>query len=318
MTINPLFSELGMTYPIFQGGMAWVADGRLAAAVSNAGGMGIIGCGHAPAEVVAHEIEVARKLTDRPFGVNVMLLSPHVREVVEVILAAQNTITLVTTGAGNPADYLPKFKAAGMKVFPVVPSVGLARMMEREGVDGVIAEGMESGGHIGRMTTMALVPQVVDAVSIPVIAAGGIGDGRGLAAALMLGAQGVQMGTRFLVAKESHIHPQYKAAVLKAKDIDTVVTGQYLGHPARVIKNKLARHFIAQEKTEARKEHPDYDKVEELGNGSLRLAVQTGDDEHGSYMAGQIAGLVKQEETAAGILASTMKQAQQVLAQVSL
>ena len=318
MTINPLFSELGMTYPIFQGGMAWVADGRLAAAVSNAGGMGIIGCGHAPAEVVAHEIEVARKLTDRPFGVNVMLLSPHVREVVEVILAAQNTITLVTTGAGNPADYLPKFKAAGMKVFPVVPSVGLARMMEREGVDGVIAEGMESGGHIGRMTTMALVPQVVDAVSIPVIAAGGIGDGRGLAAALMLGAQGVQMGTRFLVAKESHIHPQYKAAVLKAKDIDTVVTGQYLGHPARVIKNKLARHFIAQEKTEARKEHPDYDKVEELGNGSLRLAVQTGDDEHGSYMAGQIAGLVKQEETAASILASTMKQAQQVLAQVSL
>ncbi|MGO3381225.1 MAG: nitronate monooxygenase, partial [Loigolactobacillus coryniformis] len=298
-------------YPIFQGGMAWVANGELAAAVSNAGGLGIIGSGHAPATVVAKEIATAKALTDKPFGVNVMLLSPHVEEVVQVILQAH--VAVVTTGAGNPAKYIAAFKAAGIKVVPVVPSVGLARIMARIGVDAVVAEGMESGGHIGSMTTMTLVPQVVDAVDIPVIAAGGIGDGRGVAAALMLGAAGVQMGTRFLAAKECHIHEKYKNAVLKAKDIDTLVTGAYIGHPARVLKNKMSRQFLVAEKAAALQDDPDFAAVEELGNGSLRRAVETGDEVTGSYMAGQIAGLIKTETSCATILQETAAQAQACL-----
>ena len=313
MELSPFMKELGLKYPIFQGGMAWVADGKLAAAVSNAGGLGIIGSGNAPGSVVADEIESAKSLTKKPFGVNVMLLSPYADEVVNVILANKDSVAVVTTGAGNPAKYIEKLKDAGIKVIPVVGSVALARMMERVGVDAVVAEGMESGGHIGKLTTMALVPQVVDAVKIPVIAAGGIGDGRGMAAAFMLGAEGVQMGTRFLVATESKIHPNYKKAVLRAKDASTLVTGEYAGHPSRVLKNKMAKTYIGIEKEEALKPHPDYDKLEELGTGSLRRAVIDGDRETGSFMAGEIAGMVKKEQPAAEILAEVYSQADKLL-----
>ena len=313
MELSPFMKELGLKYPIFQGGMAWVADGKLAAAVSNAGGLGIIGSGNAPGSVVADEIESAKSLTKKPFGVNVMLLSPYADEVVNVILANKDSVAVVTTGAGNPAKYIEKLKDAGIKVIPVVGSVALARMMERVGVDAVVAEGMESGGHIGKLTTMALVPQVVDAVKIPVIAAGGIGDGRGMAAAFMLGAEGVQMGTRFLVATESKIHPNYKKAVLRAKDASTLVTGEYAGHPSRVLKNKMAKTYIGIEKEEALKPHPDYDKLEELGTGSLRRAVIDGDRETGSFMAGEIAGMVKKEQSAAEILAEVYSQADKLL-----
>lgn len=313
MELSPFMKELGLKYPIFQGGMAWVADGKLAAAVSNAGGLGIIGSGNAPGNVVADEIESAKSLTKKPFGVNVMLLSPYADEVVKVILANKDSVAVVTTGAGNPAKYIEKLKDAGIKVIPVVGSVALARMMERVGVDAVVAEGMESGGHIGKLTTMALVPQVVDAVKIPVIAAGGIGDGRGMAAAFMLGAEGVQMGTRFLVATESKIHPNYKQAVLRAKDASTLVTGEYAGHPSRVLKNKMAKTYIGIEKEEALKPHPDYDKLEELGTGSLRRAVIDGDSETGSFMAGEIAGMVKKEQPAAEILAEVYSQADKLL-----
>ena len=313
MELSPFMKELGLKYPIFQGGMAWVADGKLAAAVSNAGGLGIIGSGNAPGSVVADEIESAKSLTKKPFGVNVMLLSPYADEVVKVILANKDSVAVVTTGAGNPAKYIEKLKDAGIKVIPVVGSVALARMMERVGVDAVVAEGMESGGHIGKLTTMALVPQVVDAVKIPVIAAGGIGDGRGMAAAFMLGAEGVQMGTRFLVATESKIHPNYKKAVLRAKDASTLVTGEYAGHPSRVLKNKMAKTYIGIEKEEALKPHPDYDKLEELGTGSLRRAVIEGDAETGSFMAGEIAGMVKKEQPAAEILAEVYSQADKLL-----
>lgn len=313
MELSPFMKSLGLKYPIFQGGMAWVADGKLAAAVSNAGGLGIIGAGNAPAEVVDKEIQIAKSLTDRPFGVNVMLLSPYAAEVVQTVLANKDKVALVTTGAGNPGKYVDDFKKAKIKVIPVVGSVALARMMERVGVDAVVAEGMESGGHIGKLTTMALVPQVVDAVNIPVIAAGGIGDGRGLAAALMLGAQGVQMGTRFLVATECKVHPNYKKAVLKAKDVSTMVTGDFAGHPSRVLKNKMAQKFVKLEKTEAAKEHPDYAEVEELGNGSLRRAVIAGDTENGSFMAGEISGMVKKQQPAAEILADVYGQAEQLL-----
>ena len=313
MELSPFMKKLGLKYPIFQGGMAWVADGKLAAAVSNAGGLGIIGSGNAPGKVVADEIESAKSLTKKPFGVNVMLLSPYADEVVKVILANKDSVAVVTTGAGNPAKYIEKLKDAGIKVIPVVGSVALARMIERVGVDAVVAEGMESGGHIGKLTTMALVPQVVDAVKIPVIAAGGIGDGRGMAAAFMLGAEGVQMGTRFLVATESKIHPNYKKAVLRAKDASTLVTGEYAGHPSRVLKNKMAKTYIGLEKEEALKPHPDYDKLEELGTGSLRRAVIEGDAETGSFMAGEIAGMVKKEQPAAEILAEVYSQADKLL-----
>ena len=309
--MSPLMAKLGLQYPIFQGGMAWVADGRLAASVSNAGGLGIIGSGHAPADYVAEQIAIAKQLTDKPFGVNVMLLSPFVDAVIDVIL--QSDVALVTTGAGDPGKYLKALQAKGIMVMPVVPSAGLAQRMARQGVDGVIAEGMESGGHIGQMTTMALVPQVVDAVDIPVIAAGGIGDGRGLVAALALGASGVQMGTRFLTAKESRIHQNYKDAVIKAKDVDTLVTGQYVGHAARVLKNPMSRQFLKTEREIAVSGSQDFKAVEELGNGSLRRAVLEGDKQTGSFMAGQIAGLVKQEETSSEVIQSVIAQAEAIL-----
>ncbi|WEV38823.1 enoyl-[acyl-carrier-protein] reductase FabK [Lactobacillus sp. ESL0680] len=313
MELTPFMKSLGLKYPIFQGGMAWVADGKLAAAVSNAGGLGIIGAGNAPGSVVEEEIKVAKSLTDRPFGVNVMLLSPYAEDVVKVILAHQDSIAVVTTGAGNPGKYVADFKKAGIKVIPVVGSVALARMMERVGADAVVAEGMESGGHIGKLTTMALVPQVVDAVNIPVIAAGGIGDGRGMAAAFMLGAEGVQMGTRFLVATESKVHPNYKKAVLKAKDASTMVTGDFAGHPSRVLKNKMSKKYIKLEKAEALKDNPDFAQLEELGSGSLRRAVIDGDTDTGSFMAGEIAGMVEKEESAADILNDVYTQADKLL-----
>ncbi|MCD2255707.1 enoyl-[acyl-carrier-protein] reductase FabK [Lactobacillus sp. CC-MHH1034] len=311
MKATPFFQELGIKYPIIQGGMAWVADGQLAAAVSNGGGLGIIGAGNAPGAVVAEQIKVARSLTDKPFGVNVMLMSPFVEEVIEVVLKAH--VPVVTTGAGNPGKYIDDFKAAGSKVVPVVPSVALARMMARIGVDGVVAEGGESGGHIGQLATLPLVPQVVDAVDIPVFAAGGIGDGRGVAAAFMLGAAGVQMGTRFLAASETNIHENYKKAVIKAKDIDTQVTGRFAGSPVRVLKNKMSKKFLKLEKAEAQKPEPDFAKLDELGNGSLRRAVQEGDKETGSFMAGEIAGMVKKVQPAAEIIQEVVGQADQLL-----
>ncbi|WP_125702268.1 nitronate monooxygenase [Lacticaseibacillus daqingensis] len=310
--MSPLFEALGTRYPIFQGGMAWVADAHLALAVSEAGGLGIIGAGHAPADYVRAQIRAVKARTTRPFGVNIMLLSPYVDEIVAMV--AEEHVAVVTTGAGDPAKYLPQLQAAGTKVLPVVPSVGLAKRMVRAGVDGVVAEGMESGGHIGSLTTMALVPQVVDAVDVPVIAAGGIADGRGMAAALALGAVGVQMGTRFLVATETHIHPNYKAAVLAAKDVGTLVTGQYVGHAARVLKTPMSRNFVTLEKQIALSGTDDFTAIEELGNGSLRRGVQDGDRERGSFMAGEVAGMVTKEQPAAEILAEVAAGAAKLLA----
>lgn len=309
--LHPFYKELGLKYPIFQGGMAWVADGYLAAAVSEAGGLGIIGSGHFTGEQTREQIRIAKSITKKPFGVNVMLLNRHVDDVLDAII--EEGVAVVTTGAGNPAKHIDRLHEAGIKVVPVVPSVGLARIMERTGVDAVIAEGLESGGHIGKLTTMALVPQVVDAVDIPVIAAGGIADGRGLAASQMLGAIGVQMGTRFLTAKESNIHRKYKDAVLKAKDVDTLVTGSYIGHAARVLKNKMSKQFIKFEKAESVKEEPDMEALEQIGNGALRTAVQTGDSEHGSFMAGEVSGMINDEPTAKEILERVWLQANELL-----
>ena len=312
MELHPFYQEIGLKYPVFQGGMAWAADGKLAAAVSQAGGLGIIGSGHFTGEQTREQIRIAKNLTNKPFGVNVMLLNRHVNEVLDAIIEEQ--VAVVTTGAGNPAQYIERLHAADIKVIPVIPSVGLAKIMERTGVDAVIAEGLESGGHIGKLTTMALVPQVVDALKIPVIAAGGIADGRGVAAAMMLGAIGVQMGTRFLTAKESGIHQNYKDAVLKAKDVDTLVTGAYLGHAARVLKNRMSKNFIKFEKAESIKEEPDYEALEKVGNGALRKAVQDGDAEHGSFMAGEISGLVNDELTASEILDQIWEQTTKLIA----
>lgn len=306
MTTSRVSAMLGLKYPIFQGGMAWISDYSLAAAVSNGGGLGIIAAGNAPADWVADQIRRARELTDRPFGVNIMLLSPHAEAVVDVV--CRERVSLVTTGAGNPGKYMTRFKEAGVKVVPVIPSVALARRVEQAGADAVIAEGGESGGHVGELTTMALVPQVVDAVSIPVIAAGGIGDGRGIAAAFCLGAEGVQMGTRFLTAHECAVHSAYKQKVIGAKDTDTVVTGRSTGHPVRVLKNKLARQFMQLESEGAALEI-----MEALGSGKLALAAKEGDVDQGSVMAGQIAGLMKQEQPAAEILQQVWDEARTVL-----
>ncbi len=286
---------LGIEYPILQGGMAWVANASLAAAVSNAGGCGLIAGGAAPAEIVRAEIVRARELTDKPFGVNVMLMNPSAPEIIQVCI--EEKVAVVTTGAGNPGQYIEGLKAAGIKVIPVVPSVALAKRMERAGADAVVCEGMEAGGHIGSLTTMALVPQIADAVKIPVIAAGGIADGRGMAAAVLLGAQGVQVGTRFLTARECEISRAYKELVLEAKDTSTVVTGQFTGHPVRTLKNKQAREML---KAEASGISPE--EFEKMGAGSLRKAVQDGDLENGSFMAGQIAGMVNREESCAEII----------------
>ena len=285
----------GIKYPIIQGAMAWISDADLVAAVSNAGGMGVLATGHLNGEECRKEIKRLKSMTDKPFAVNVMLLSEYVDEIVDVI--CEEKVPVVTTGAGSPGKYMSKFKEAGTRVIPVVSSVALAKMMAREGVDAVIAEGTESGGHVGKTTTMALVPQVVDAVDIPVIAAGGIADGRGMAAAFMLGASGVQIGTRFLVAKECNVHPNYKAKIIKAKDIDTTTTGQSTGHPVRVIRNKMARAY-----EELEKKNTSVEELEALGRGALRKAVVEGDVDNGSVMSGQIAGLVKKEQTCSEII----------------
>ncbi len=297
---------LGISYPIIQGGMAWVATHSIAAAVSEAGGLGIIAAGHAPSEWLREEIRACKTLTKKPFGVNIMLLSPYVDEVAQVVV--EEGVSMVTTGAGNPGKYMDLWKNAGIKVIPVVPSVALAKRMEKCGADAVIAEGMESGGHIGELSTMALVPQVVDAVSIPVIAAGGIGDGRGIAAAFMLGAQGVQIGTRFLVAKECDIPDTYKQRVLKASDIDTVVTGRSTGHPVRGLRNQLTREFIQAEKSGATPE-----ELEVLGTGALRRAAIEGDVMRGSVLAGQISGMINKEQTTKEIIEELMLQLNQLV-----
>ena len=293
-------------YPIFQGGMAWVAEHNLAAAVSEAGGLGIIGAGGAPAAFVREQIQKVKAATDKPFGVNVMLMNPEADEIAQIIVEEQ--VKVVTTGAGNPAKYMEQWKAAGVKVVPVVASVAMARMMERGGADAIIAEGMESGGHIGSATTMTLVPQVVDAVAIPVVAAGGIADGRGFAAAFMLGAEGVQIGTRFVVATESIVHENYKAMLIKAKDIDSTVTGMSHGHPIRSIRNKMTREYLRLEK-----EGTDFMELEKLTLGGLRKAVMEGDVVNGSVMAGQIAGLIKKEQPCKEIITEIMQEAHNLL-----
>lgn len=278
-------SLLDVDYPVIQGGMAWVADGILVAAVSNAGGLGIIGSGHAPPEAVEEEIKKAISLTDKTFGVNIMLLSPFADKIVDLVV--KHKVKVVTTGAGSPGKYMDKLKTVA-KVIPVVASVALAKRMQQTGADAVVAEGLESGGHIGEISTMALVPQIADAVDIPVIAAGGIADGRGFLAALALGAEGIQMGTRFILSEECTVHPNYKQTLLKAKDRDTVVTGLSTGHPARIVKNKLAREFALKEK-----QGVSIEELEELGSGKLYAAVREGDVIDGSVMAGQVCGLIK-------------------------
>lgn len=297
---------LGIKYPILQGGMAWVATAELAAAVSNAGGLGIIGAGNAPGDFVRNEIRKAKKLTDKPFGVNIMLLSPFVDEVIEAVY--EERVPVITTGAGNPGKYIARFKEIGTKIIPVVPAVALAKKMEQEGVDAVIAEGTESGGHVGELTTMALVPQVVDAVNIPVIAAGGIADGRGLVSAFALGAQGVQMGTIFVCAAECTAHDNYKQAIIKAGDRGTMVTGRTTGHPVRILKNKLAREFEKLEKTNA-----DAEEYEKLGVGRLKAAVVDGDANMGSVMAGQISGLVCEVKPAKDIIENILNEAMEIV-----
>lgn len=297
---------LGIEYPIIQGGMAWVAEYHLAAAVSQAGGLGIIGSGGAPASWVREQIREVKKLTNAPFGVNLMLMNPEAEEIAKVLV--EEGVKVVTTGAGSPEKYMKMWKEADVKVIPVVASVALARRMERCGADAVIAEGTESGGHIGETTTMALVPQVVDAVEIPVIAAGGIADGRGIAAAFMLGAKAVQMGTRFVVVKESIVHQNYKDYILKARDIDTRVTGRTNGHPVRVIRNKQAKEYLRLEA-----EGASLEELEQLALGGLRRAVVEGDMDNGSIMSGQIAGMVKEECTCKELILKLVEQTEKLM-----
>ena len=301
-----LCEMLGIRYPVFQGGMAWVADGKLAAAVSEGGGLGIIGAGNAPASYVREQIRVVRSRTDKPFGVNIMLLSPFADEVAQV--AAEEKVAVVTTGAGNPSKYMDLWKSAGIQVIPVVPSVAMAKLMTRLGASAVIAEGGESGGHVGELTTMVLVPLICDATDLPVIAAGGIADGRGVAAAMMLGACGVQMGTRFLSAAECGIHPVYKEKILKAGDLCTMVTGKRLGHPVRSLRTAFARDYSKAEYGGM----PD-EELEALGVGALRLAVQEGDLQKGCFLSGQAAAMVHQEQPAAEIVRSVMEEAEPLL-----
>lgn len=297
---------LGIEYPIIQGGMAWVAEHNLAAAVSEAGGLGIIGAGGAPAEFVREQIRKVKEVTDKPFGVNIMLMNPEADAIAQIIV--DEGVKVVTTGAGNPGKYTAMWKEAGVKVIPVVASVAMAKMMERAGADAIVAEGTESGGHIGSATTMTLVPQVADAVSIPVIAAGGIADGRGFAAAIMLGAEAVQMGTRFVVAKESIVHENYKKKIITAKDIDSEVTGMSHGHPVRQLRNNMTREYLKLEKAGA-----PFEELEHLTLGALRKAVVEGDTVNGTLMAGQIAGLVKKEQTCAEMIQEIMKEAGELL-----
>lgn len=297
---------LEIEYPIIQGGMAWVAEHHLAAAVSEAGGFGLIGAANAPADWVREQIRKTKELTDCPFGVNVMLMSPYADEVARVI--AEEGVKAVTTGAGNPEKYMELWKERNIKVIPVVASVALAKRMERCGADAVVAEGCESGGHIGESTTMTLVPQVVDAVDIPVIAAGGIGDGRGIAAAFMLGAKGVQMGTRFVVTNECQVHPAYKERIIRAKDIDTRVTGRSTGHPIRALRNDMTKAYLQKEQEGASTE-----ELELLASGALRRAVQEGDIHNGSLMSGQIAGLIKEEVSCKQLIDMLVSQTKEAL-----
>ncbi|HCS00483.1 MAG TPA: enoyl-[acyl-carrier-protein] reductase FabK [Lachnospiraceae bacterium] len=303
---NSVTEILGCEYPVIQGGMAWVAEHHLAAAVSEAGGFGIIGAASAPADVVREEIRKCKALTDRPFGVNVMLLNPNADEVAKIVI--EEGVRAVTTGAGNPSKYMSAWKEAGVKVIPVVASSAMAVMMERAGADAVVAEGMESGGHIGSTTTFALLPQVCDAVNIPVIAAGGIADGRGMAAAFMLGASGVQMGTRFVASKESIVHANYKEKIIKAKDIDSTVTGTSTGHPVRCLRNKMTREYLRMEK-----EGVELMELEKLTLGSLKRAVIDGDVVTGTLMAGQIAGLIKSEESCRDIVQGIVRECNEVI-----
>jgi enoyl-[acyl-carrier protein] reductase II len=306
MIKTPLCDLLGIDYPVFQGGMAWIADAKLAAAVSNGGGLGIIAAGNAPGDHVREQIRAAKALTDKPFGVNIMLLSPFADEVAEVV--AEEKVSVVTTGAGNPSKYMEKWLDAGIKVIPVVPSVAMTKLVTRLGAAAVIAEGGESGGHIGELTTMVLVPQVCDATDLPVIAAGGIGDGRGVAAAFMLGACGVQLGTRFLVADECCVHQNYKDKVLKANDIATMTTGKRTGHPVRSFKTPFSREYFKLEYGGATDE-----ELDKFGTGALRKAVQDGNLKEGCFLAGQIAGMVTKAQPAAEIVKEIIDEAEPIL-----
>lgn len=307
MIKTPLCDLLGLKYPIFQGGMAWISDAELAAAVSEAGGLGIIAAGNAPDSYVREQIKKAKTLTDKPFGLNIMLMSPYADDVARV--AAEESVSVVVTGAGNPSKYMKMWLESGIKVIPVVPSTALAKLMERGGACAVIAEGGESGGHIGEINTMALVPQVCDAVKIPVIAAGGIGDGRGIAAALMLGAVGVQVGTRFLVANECNVHQNYKNKVLKAKDIDTITTGKRLGHPVRSLKTPFSREYFSKEYDSS----VSNEDLEDFATGALRLAAVEGDEKNGCFLAGQITGLIKREQSASEMIEEMFSEAESIL-----
>ncbi|MBE9501610.1 MAG: enoyl-[acyl-carrier-protein] reductase FabK [Chloroflexi bacterium] len=300
----------GIEYPVIQGGMAWLGTAELASAVSNGGGLGIIGAGNAPPSWIREQIRATREWTSKPFALNIMLMTPFLEEVIQVVL--EEGVSIVTTGGGNPGVYIPTFKEAGIKVMPVVSSVALAKRLERAGADALVAEGLESGGHIGETATMALLPQVVDSVTIPVVAAGGIGDGRGLAAALCLGAQGVQLGTRFVCAEECVAHPNFKRKVLEARDRSTVATGYATGHPVRCIENRLTRQFQALERGGA-----SVEELELLGQGKLELAALNGDTEEGSVMAGQIAGLITDIKPAAAIIKEIVDQAESIIARLS-
>jgi len=302
---------LNIEYPIIQGAMAWVADSDLATAVSNAGGLGVVGTGHDPVDVVRQKVNTMKQNTNSPFAVNAMLLSPHVDEVIDYLIE-ESGVKIVTTGAGSPGKYMDRFKEAGIKVIPVVASVAVAKRMERIGADAIVVEGMEAGGHIGRLTTMSLLPQVIDAVSIPVAGAGGFGDGRSLAAALMLGAEGIQVGTRFVVAEESNAHDNFKENILKANDLSTTVTGEITGHPVRVLRNQLTREYLSIQKSITSDENPDLTELEELGSGALRRAVVEGDTKSGSMMAGQIAGLVDEKGTVQEIILDYVNEAKRV------
>ncbi len=308
MIKTTITEQLGIEYPIFQGAMAWISDATLAAAVSNAGGLGIIAGMNSNADQIREEIRKAKSLTDKPFAVNIMLMSPYASEVVDVVI--EEKVPVVTTGAGSPKRYMPALLEAGVKVIPVVPSVSTAKSVEKAGAFAVIPEGCESGGHVGELTTMALIPQVCDAVNIPVIAAGGICDGRQLAAVFMLGAVGVQVGTRFLLAKECNIPQSYKDKVIKAKDTDTVLTGKRLGHPVRSIKNSFTREYL---KHEYNRSEVSDKELESMGTGVLRMAAKDGDVSKGCVIAGQVAGMLKEEQTAREIIVDLFSHAEKVL-----